>query len=92
MYAIAGIKLLPAFQLIYNSLANIKANTAAYEAIHQDLIDSSEIKPAINKPIKSEKEKSYLIPTRQISLENISFSYPGKEELVLNQMKIKDPL
>ena len=92
VYAIAGIKLLPAFQLIYNSLANIKANTAAYEAIHQDLIDSSEIKPAINKSIKSEKEKSYLIPTRQISLENISFSYPGKEELVLNQMNISIPV
>ena len=92
VYAIAGIKLLPAFQLIYNSLANIKANTAAYEAIHQDLIDSSEIKPAINKSIKSEKEKSYLIPTRQISLENISFRYPGKEELVLNQMNISIPV
>tara|TARA_B100001175_G_scaffold316900_1_gene332055 strand:- start:252 stop:2063 length:1812 start_codon:yes stop_codon:yes gene_type:complete len=92
VYAIAGIKLLPAFQLIYYSLAAIKSNTAAYEAIHQDLNDSSEIKPAINKSIESEKEKSYLIPTKQISLENISFNYPGKEELVLNQMSISIPV
>ena len=42
------MKLLPAFQGIYNSLASIRASTGAYEAIHQDLTDSSEIKPATN--------------------------------------------
>tara|TARA_B100001250_G_scaffold412412_1_gene443544 strand:+ start:7206 stop:8930 length:1725 start_codon:yes stop_codon:yes gene_type:complete len=92
VYAIAGIKLLPAFQQIYNSLATIRGNIAGYEAIRQDLIDSSEIKPETNKPKTGKKEKSYLNPKKQISLENISFRYPSKEELVLNQMNISIPV
>ncbi len=92
VYAIAGMKLLPAFQGIYNSLASIRASTGAYEAIQQDLIDSSEIKPATNISKTSKKEKSYLNPKKQISLENISFRYPGKKELVLNQMNISIPV
>tara|TARA_E500000331_G_C17177404_1_gene678966 strand:- start:8 stop:1186 length:1179 start_codon:yes stop_codon:yes gene_type:complete len=92
VYAIAGMKLLPAFQGIYNSLASIRASTGAYEAIQQDLIDSSEIKPATNISKTSKKEKSYLNPKKQISLENISFRYPGKKELVLSQMNISIPV
>jgi HlyD family secretion protein len=92
VYAIAGIKLLPAFQLIYNSFAALKANTSAYEEIRQDLIDSSEIKPTKDKISTDENEKSYLNPKKQISLENISFRYPGKEELVLNEMNISIPV
>jgi ABC-type multidrug transport system fused ATPase/permease subunit len=92
VYAIAGMKLLPAFQGIYNSLASIRASTGAYEAIKQDLIDSSQIKPATNKFNTSKKERSYLSPKKQISLENISFRYPGKEELVLNQMNMSIPV
>ncbi len=92
VYAIAGVKLLPAFQGIYSALASIRANTGAYEAIQQDLIDSSEIKPATNKSKTVKKEKSYLNPKKQISLENISFRYPGKKESVLNQMNISIPV
>ena len=41
IYAIASIKLLPAFQQIYSSVADIRANIPAFESIHQDLFDSS---------------------------------------------------
>ena len=40
----------------------------------------------------SKKEKSYLNPKKQISLENVSFGYPGKEELVLSQINISIPV
>ena len=92
VYAIAGIKLLPAFQGIYSGLASIRANTGAYEAIKQDLIDSSEIKSATKKSNTVKKEKGYLNPKKQISLENISFRYPGKKQSVLNQMNISIPV
>ena len=92
VYAIAGMKLLPAFQGIYNSLASIRASTGAYEAIKQDLIDSSEIKTATNISKTNKKEKSYLNPKKQISLENISFRYPDKKEFVLRQMNISIPV
>jgi len=92
VYAIAGMKLLPAFQAIYNSLAGIEGNTSAFESIRQDLIDTSEIKTATNISKTGKKQKIYLNPKKQISLENISFRYPGKEELVLNQMNISIPV
>ena len=92
VYAIAGMKLLPAFQGIYNSFASIRASTGAYEAIHKDLTDSSEIKPVTKKSKTSKKEKSYLNPKEEVSLENVSFRYPGKEELVLDQMNISIPV
>lgn len=92
VYAIAGMKLLPAFQGIYNSLAGIEGNTSAFESIRQDLIDTSEIRPTTNISKTGKEEKSYLNPKKQISLENISFRYPGKEELVLNQMNISIPV
>ena len=92
VYAIAGMKLLPAFQGIYNSLASIKSSTGAYEAIQQDLTNSSEIKPTTNKFKSIKIEKRYLNPKKQISLENVSFRYPGKNELVLNQMNISIPV
>lgn len=94
VYAIAGIKLLPAFQGIYNSLAAIRSSTGAYEAIQKDLTDASasEIKLLTNKFKTSKKEKSYLNPKKQISLENVSFGYPGKEELVLSQINISIPV
>lgn len=87
LYAIAGMKLLPAFQQIYNSLANIKGNVAAFESIKQDLADSTKFKPAIQKT-----KQGYLIPKKQISLENVSFTYPSKEEPVLSHMNISIPV
>ena len=87
VYAIAGIKLLPAFQQIYNSFATIEGNIGGFEAVHQDLIDSSKIKSVTNK-----KEEGYLSLKKQISLENISFTYPGKGVPVLNKMNISIPV
>ena len=87
LHAIAGMKLLPAFQQIYNSLANIKGNVAAFESIKQDLADSTKFKPAIQKT-----KQGYLIPKKQISLENVSFTYPSKEEPVLSHMNISIPV
>jgi len=37
VYALAGIKLLPAILLIYSSAASVKGNLAAFEAIREDL-------------------------------------------------------
>ena len=38
VYALAGFKLLPAFQQIYASVAGIKGNIAAFESIQNDFI------------------------------------------------------
>ena len=87
VYAIAGIKLLPAFQQIYNSLANIEANIAAFESIEEDLNDSIKAKLVTKK-----LEQGYLSPKKQVSLENVTFTYPDKHEPVLNQLNISIPV
>ena len=83
VYAVAIFKLLPAFQQIYVGTATIKGNIAAFESIKQDLIDSSEFQQ-----VTPESEKNYLRLKQQISLENVTFSYPGKEDSILNNLNM----
>ena len=86
VYAIGIIKLLPAFQQIYSSMAIIKANIPAFESIQQDLYDS------LHKESKSQKfEENFLNPKQNISLENITFTYPKKEEPALNKLDMLIP-
>ena len=86
VYALAGFKLLPAFQQIYASISGIKASMAAFESIQQDLSDSVQEDSVILK-----LEKSYLYPKQQISLENITFTYPNKVEPALTQLSMAIP-
>ena len=86
IYAVGAIKLLPAFQQIYGSIGLIKANIAAFDSIQEDLNNSFRV--------ESEKqiiEEEYLNPKKQISLENIAFTYPSKEEPALNQLSMTIP-
>ena len=86
VYALATFKLLPAFQLIYACIADIKSNIPAYEAIQKDLIRSQHTE------FKEDKlEKGYFPLKQKISLENISFTYPSKDKPVLNQLNISIP-
>ena len=83
VYALANFKLLPAFQQIYVSLASIKGNIAAFESIQKDLIDSNNSHYSITK-----SKQNYLSPKQQISLKNVSFTYPGKKEKTLNYVNM----
>ncbi len=83
VYALATFRLLPAFQQIYVSLAAIKGNMASFESIKQDLIESSKTQITSNK-----FHQTNLNLIEKISLEDISFTYPGKEAPTLNQINI----
>lgn len=87
VYALAGFKLLPAFQQIYASLTQVKANLAAFDSLEQDLIDSQELEGPLPAGLTSK-----LSPTQLIELENIHFSYPGKSEKALNGVSLQIPV
>ena len=87
VYALASAKLLPAFQMVYASVSNIKGNISALESIQQDIIDSMQSESVSSKP----EEKNYIHPKQQISLEDITFTYPGKKELTLNHINMTIP-
>ena len=86
VYTLAGFRLLPAFQQIFACLANIKGNISAFESIHQDLIDSKQTE------IKTDKfEHGYLDLKNKISLENVTFTYPGRTTPALTNLNITIP-
>lgn len=74
IYALAAFKLLPALQQIYSSVAHIKGNTAAFDAIKDDLENAFSGQHSTVK----QTETSHLPLNHQVSLNNITFSYPNK--------------
>lgn len=87
IYALAGFKLLPAFQQIYTGLSQIRGNLAAFDAIREDLRASSLM--VGSKDLEPNRHR--IIPKKEIHLKNITFSYPGKDEQALKNLDIQIP-
>ncbi len=86
VYTLAGFRLLPAFQQIFACLANIKGNISAFESIHQDLVDS------IQTESKTQSSgQGFLDLKNEISLKDITFTYPGRSKPALTQLSMSIP-
>ena len=88
VYALAGVKLLPAFQIIYANTARIKANSAAFESIEQDLISSTIFRSAESQTVN----KDVIKIEKLISLEDITFTYPNSDKPVLDKLDMSIPV
>lgn len=89
-YALAGFKLLPAFQQIYSSLAQVKGNIASFESIRADLIASQNEIQIKNTEYSSQKE--HLPVQNNIQLNDITFTYPGKAKPALKNLTLNIPV
>ena len=93
VYALAAFKLLPALQQIYASMAQIKGNIAAFEAVENDLRRSYKLikKDNIqkNSSLKPISERPLLNDNFQ--LKNIVFNYPNKETPAVNNVSMTIP-
>ncbi len=87
VYALAAFKLLPALQQIYGSVAQIKGNTAAFEAIENDLINSINVQKNVNQ----KQGSSNLILRHNIKLDKIKFTYPNKVTSAINGLEMVIP-
>lgn len=88
VYALAAFKLLPALQQIYSSIAQIKGNLSAFEAVKEDLERSVISQKPITKealPIRTELQE-------QISIKDIKFNYPGKSRPAVNGVTMTIPV
>ncbi|ERP97592.1 hypothetical protein Q666_04370 [Marinobacter sp. ES-1] len=85
VYALAGFKLLPAFQLIYSSISGIRGNLTAFEGLRDDLRASA---TATLQLAPSENSGEHLAPRKTIELKNVQFTYPGKAEPALRDLTI----
>ena len=87
VYALAAFKLLPALQQIYASVSTIKGNVAAFEAVKKDLERSFDKQKPLN-------ETPSTIPIslhKSIVLQQIEFSYPGKEIAAVDGVSMNIP-
>lgn len=83
IYAIAGIKLLPALQQIFGAITTIKGNLSAYESIREDLIN-------INTDAAQKVEANQQVWSKhnEISLKNITFNYPDKKSFAIENVSL----
>lgn len=92
VYTLAGFKLLPALQQIYGSVTQIKGNMAAFESIKADLEASVQDKTMVAKDSVHTHAQIQLSTHHMIHLQNITFTYPGKDTPALNNINIKIPI
>ncbi len=90
VYALAGFKLLPAFQQIYQSVSVIRGNLAAFEVLRDDLYSSAENPHELRMQERTVRDV-YLRLSESIQLENVTFTYPGKEEPAIKGLSLTIP-
>lgn len=90
VYALSGLKILPALQQIYASISTIKASTAAFDNVKRDLIAYNAISK--NETGKTSKCEIDINNSKNIYLKNVCFEYPSSCKRVLNNINLKIPL
>lgn len=86
VYALAGFKLMPAFQQVYTGMSQIRGNLAAFDAVRDDLRASS-----LTVATSSVLSDRRLAPQREIRFDSVAFRYPGKEEQAVQNLDITIP-
>jgi len=90
IYALAGFKLLPAFQQVYTSLSQIRGNLAAFDALRGDLLASS-LGPSYELVEMNDWVQPHFTARQSIVLDNVKFSYPGKPKPALEKLTLYIP-
>ena len=76
LYALAGYKIMPAMQQIYNSITRIRFVSPSLDQIHQDYVNL-DMK-------KNDLKENSLLMKNNIILKNVYFNYPNSKTKVLN--------
>jgi len=86
IYSLAGFKLLPAFQMIYSSIAQIKGNLRSFYTIRDDLHNSLSLSQSV--------KDAHFYPlglSKTIEFCDVSFSYPGKNQPAVENLTLSLP-
>ncbi len=90
LYALAGFKLLPAFQQIYSSMGHVKGNIAAFESIREDLL-ASQVEEESKSTLVTKSALPKIKLSKSINLQDITFTYPSKSEPALKSFNMHIP-
>lgn len=92
LYALAGFKVLPAFQQIYHAVATVKGSASAFDAIKGDLKSSLAVDSGADVSVKSTDAAKPIHALKQsIELRDVTFTYPGKFRTALKSLSLEIP-
>ena len=91
VYALAGMKLLPAFQQVYSSITQIRGTLPAFDGIKSDLRNSLLRVDHCKTTPGDTLAQPHLVPAHSIQLKEICFQYPSAAQPVLNQLNLTIP-
>tara|TARA_Y100000996_G_scaffold396496_1_gene362639 strand:+ start:5765 stop:7573 length:1809 start_codon:yes stop_codon:yes gene_type:complete len=83
IYSVAGLKLLPAFQQIYASVASMRANLASFRLVKDDLKEANLF---FEQNLAHDQKITFC---QQIEIKDLSFGYPVKDNNVINNLSFK---
>ena len=87
IYVLAGMKLAPQIQNIFQNISLIRGSEASFYEIYHDLIREKKI--VYNKKISSHSTKKNISFEKIIELKNISFSYSNDSDYILKKINLK---
>lgn len=83
IYALAGFKLLPAFQQIYAGVSTLRSHISAFDNLQEDLVSSQ------HPDFGSEDTRlGKLKLNKEITIQDVVFCYPSKNEPALNHLNM----
>ncbi|MDB9766057.1 ABC transporter ATP-binding protein/permease [Planktomarina temperata] len=85
VYGLAMFKLMPAFQIAYTGISQIKGNLNAFEQIKEDLYSSEHIEPVAVSSVDRIRLR------RELRLTGVSFTYPRRNRSILNDVNLVIP-
>ena len=89
VFGVAAFKILPAFQQIYSSAAQIKSNISALDEIKPDLIEAR--KYDNDNSLMNYSVENSDFSNSSIILKNVFFKYPNKEDYTIKQLDLIVP-
>ena len=84
LYAFAGYRLMPTFQLIYSNTTNLRTVTPSLESLYKNLIGLKSL------DLNHTQEKSFLLK-KSITLNHISYQYPNSSKKNLKDICLNIP-
>jgi ATP-binding cassette, subfamily B, bacterial PglK len=85
MYALAGYRLLPAFQQIFTNLTKVRFNAPALDVLFEDLTRKEHTAMSDGRPSKTSER---LVPARQIQLDHITYYYPNSLQPAIHDLNL----
>ncbi|MBZ9538036.1 ABC transporter ATP-binding protein [Modicisalibacter tunisiensis] len=91
IYALAGLKLMPAFQQVYVGISCIRGNLSAFETIRDDLRASAGF-PGVESEDDGPASNERLVLRRDVQLQDVTFAYSNKGEAALDGVTLTVPV